>query len=79
MFSAKESVFKAVFSITGEWLRFDDVVLTIEPSRGSFEARVFPDRPLSRRATIGIIHGRFAVEQRLVFTVATVPNAVLVA
>lgn len=39
VFSAKESVFKAWFPLTGRWLEFDDVKVELHPN-GGFDARV---------------------------------------
>lgn len=42
LFSAKESVYKAWYPITGAWLGFEEAVLTFDPA-GSFRARVLPE------------------------------------
>ncbi|WP_151770124.1 4'-phosphopantetheinyl transferase family protein [Streptomyces abyssomicinicus] len=41
LFSAKESVYKAWYPLTGAWLGFEDAVLAFDPS-GTFRARVLP-------------------------------------
>jgi 4'-phosphopantetheinyl transferase EntD len=52
LFSAKESVYKAWFPLAGRWLGFEDAVLEIDPSEGTFDARLLVagpqllDRPL---------------------------------
>jgi 4'-phosphopantetheinyl transferase EntD len=40
LFSAKESIFKALYPIEGVWLGFDDAELTWQAERGVFRARV---------------------------------------
>jgi len=41
LFSAKESVYKAWFPLTGRWLGFEEADVTIEPD-GTFTARLVP-------------------------------------
>lgn len=51
LFSAKESVYKAWFPLTGSWLGFEDADVIIEPD-GTFTARlVTPARPSPMAAT----------------------------
>jgi 4'-phosphopantetheinyl transferase EntD len=45
VFSAKESVYKAWFPLTGRWLDFDQAVVTIDPDRGTFYARLLVPGP----------------------------------
>jgi len=40
LFSAKESVYKAWFQLTGRWLGFEEASLDIDPSAGTFSARI---------------------------------------
>jgi 4'-phosphopantetheinyl transferase EntD len=74
VFSAKESIFKAWFAITGNWLGFNDVVVTVTPPSGTFTARMLTDGPqiIHRQMSVD---GRFAVEERLVLTSATIRPA----
>lgn len=44
LFSAKESVYKAWFPITGRWLGFEDAHVTFD--EGGFTARILIDSPL---------------------------------
>lgn len=67
VFSAKESVFKAVFPGTRVFLEFDDVEIELEPEDGTFRAHGQTpelERLLSR------IDGRFAVGQLNLATTA---------
>ncbi|OKK21751.1 hypothetical protein AMK16_00095 [Streptomyces sp. CB00455] len=45
VFSAKESVYKAWFPLTGRWLGFDQAVVTVDPDRGTFHARLLVPGP----------------------------------
>lgn len=69
LFSAKESVYKAWYPLTGRWLGFDDARLSIDPGAGTFSARLLVDGtrtdggpPLTR------LTGRHAVTGGLVVT-----------
>lgn len=72
LFSAKESVFKAWYPLTGRWLDFEDVVLRIDPLGGTFcaalqvEAQVLGGLPSDR------FSGRWLVNGDLVLTTITV-------
>jgi 4'-phosphopantetheinyl transferase EntD len=73
LFSAKESVYKAWFPLTGRWLGFEDAELTFDPAAGTFDARVLIDGartdggpPLTELA------GRFVVHDGLLITAVTV-------
>jgi enterobactin synthetase component D / holo-[acyl-carrier protein] synthase len=68
LFSAKESVYKAWFPLTGRWLGFEDADVTIETD-GTFTARLLTEaRP--PRASFA---GRWLVRGGLVLTAITVP------
>jgi 4'-phosphopantetheinyl transferase EntD len=75
LFSAKESVYKAWFPLTGRWLGFEDAELTFDPMADTFGARILIDGartdggpPLTELA------GRFLVENGLLVTAVTVPQ-----
>lgn len=70
LFSAKEAFHKCQFPLTGEWLGFEDVAITIETLGGSHgEFTVFPQRPLALAAhTPPPWRGRFFLDERLVST-----------
>ncbi|PGH45754.1 4'-phosphopantetheinyl transferase [Micromonospora sp. WMMA1996] len=72
LFSAKESVYKAWYPLTGRWLGFEDAELTIDPA-GRFVARVLVD---GARADGGpplrVLHGRWLVARGLVVTAVAV-------
>lgn len=79
LFSAKESVYKAWFPLTGTWLGFEDADVTIEPD-GTFTARlVTPARPSPPAATLLAappptgFTGRWLAAAGLVLTSIVVP------
>jgi 4'-phosphopantetheinyl transferase EntD len=65
LFSAKESVYKAWFPLTGAWLDFDGADVAFDPSRGTFVARILAslagDAPRE-------LAGRFVVRDGLAVT-----------
>ncbi|MEV4494353.1 4'-phosphopantetheinyl transferase superfamily protein [Micromonospora arborensis] len=69
LFSAKESVYKVWYPLTGRWLGFEEARLSIDPTAGTFSVRLLVDGarrdsgpPLIRLA------GRFLVARGLVVT-----------
>ncbi|GAA2856975.1 putative 4'-phosphopantetheinyl transferase [Actinoplanes cyaneus] len=62
LFSAKESIYKAWFPVTGRWLGFEDASLTIDPEAGTFTGHILIDGPLTE------LRGRFTVSQGLILT-----------
>jgi 4'-phosphopantetheinyl transferase EntD len=66
LFSAKESVFKAWFGLTARRLEFEDAVLRIDPSRGTFDVRLLVDGPLRE------LRGRWAATDGLIATAVVV-------
>jgi 4'-phosphopantetheinyl transferase EntD len=57
LFSAKESVYKAWFPLTGQWLNFDDCAVTLHPDMRTFTARLFAERPSIASARIERFEG----------------------
>jgi 4'-phosphopantetheinyl transferase EntD len=74
LFSAKESIYKAWYPLSGRWLRFEDAYLIIDPV-GSFFAKLLidctfgDDRPLPTE-----IRGRFMVYNGFVATAVIIPS-----
>jgi len=68
LFSAKESVFKAWFPLTGAWLEFRDALVTFEPAAGTFSARLLVPGPLVDGRRVEVLAGRYAVANGLVVT-----------
>lgn len=62
LFSAKESVYKAWYPVTGRWLGFPDAALEIDPAAGTFVAHLLVPAPF------GTLTGRYLVDRGLVVT-----------
>ena len=85
LFSAKESVYKAWFPLTGRWLGFEDAELTIDPAAGTFAARILvADLSATDGAgpgvaqgagdpVPGVLGGRWLVSNGILLTAVTVP------
>ena len=72
VFSAKESVYKAWFSLTGRRLRFEDAVIVADPADGRLIARLMvPGPPGGRQLTR--LHGRWLAAGGLVLTTIVIP------
>ncbi|MEU2614804.1 4'-phosphopantetheinyl transferase superfamily protein [Micromonospora sp. NPDC007271] len=73
LFSAKESVYKAWYPLTGRWLGFEEAELSIDPASRSFTARLLVD---GTRADGGppltALHGRYLVADGLVVTAVSI-------
>jgi enterobactin synthetase component D / holo-[acyl-carrier protein] synthase len=68
LFSAKETVYKAWFPLTGRWLGFEDVSLTLRTD-GTFTARLLaPDAPYPS------FDGRWTIVDGLIATAITIPT-----
>ena len=67
VFSAKESLYKAYFPLTGAFLGFRDAEVALDPASGAFEARLVrgeaPDAAGRR-----VLAGRFALADGLAWT-----------
>ncbi|MFI0907738.1 4'-phosphopantetheinyl transferase [Streptomyces sioyaensis] len=75
LFSAKESVYKAWFPMTGRPLEFEDAFLTFDPDDGTFTARLLvPGWRLGDEVLTGF-QGRWAVRAGLIVTAVVVPAA----
>lgn len=72
VFSAKESVFKAWFPLTGAWLGFADVSLSLcgDDTAGEFRADLIIEPPLVDGVPLAAFAGRYAVARGLVVTAA---------
>jgi 4'-phosphopantetheinyl transferase EntD len=67
LFSAKESVYKAWYPLTGLWLGFEDVFVSIGAT-GTFEARFLVDGPLIDGVRVEQLLGRWAPGRGLLVT-----------
>ncbi|HVV20977.1 MAG TPA: 4'-phosphopantetheinyl transferase superfamily protein [Pseudonocardiaceae bacterium] len=71
LFSAKESVYKAWFPLTGRWLGFEDAEMTVNPD-GTFAARILIDGTTTDGgAPLTSMSGRWLVRDGLVLTAIT--------
>ncbi|WP_144122900.1 4'-phosphopantetheinyl transferase family protein [Catellatospora sichuanensis] len=73
LFSAKESVYKAWYPLTGRWLGFEEAVLTIDPAARTFRARLLTrGERMDGGVPLTGVAGRFLVTDRLILTAVTV-------
>lgn len=72
LFSAKESVYKAWFPLTGLWLDFVEADIEIAPETGRFSARLLVPGPVVGGERLGHFEGRWTVRHGLVTTAVTV-------
>ncbi|MBE8474697.1 4'-phosphopantetheinyl transferase family protein [Streptomyces justiciae] len=80
LFSAKESVYKAWFPLTGTWLDFAEADIEIlvdqgEFPRGRLRAELLVPGPVLAGQRRGVFEGRWTVRDGLVATSVVVPHA----
>jgi 4'-phosphopantetheinyl transferase EntD len=73
LFSAKESVYKAWFPLAQRWLGFEDANVTINPSDGTFRARLLVAAPAVGGSPVTGFAGRWLSRDRLILTAVTAP------
>ena len=77
LFSAKESVYKAWFPLTGRWLDFSeaDIEVSVDPGgrSGGLRAGLLVPGPVVDGRRIGTFDGRWSVRRGLVATAVSVP------
>ncbi|WP_392676436.1 4'-phosphopantetheinyl transferase [Streptomyces sp. LN785] len=71
LFSAKESVYKAWFPLTGSWLGFEEADITVDPATDSFRARLLVPGPTVAGTEWYGFTGRYGVSDGLVVTAVT--------
>jgi 4'-phosphopantetheinyl transferase EntD len=74
LFSAKESVYKAWFPITGQWLGFEDASITIGARNGRFSAQLLVGGPEVNGVALTGFSGRWLVGGGLIVTAIVVPR-----
>ncbi len=74
LFSAKESVYKAWFPLTRRWLGFEEAVITIDPTDGTFTARLLVAGPVLDDLRLTGFKGRWLARRGLVLTAIAVPG-----
>jgi 4'-phosphopantetheinyl transferase EntD len=73
LFSAKESVYKAWFPLTGRWLGFEDAELTFDPAAATFTATILIDGTRTDNGPpLTVLTGRYLLTRGLVTTALTV-------
>jgi 4'-phosphopantetheinyl transferase EntD len=75
LFSAKESVYKAWFPLTERWLDFDEASISVDPSAGTFSARLLVSGPVLDGRRLTTFAGRWLVRDGLVLTAIALPAA----
>lgn len=73
LFSAKESVYKAWFPLTGRWLGFEEALLSIDPRRGTFTARLVAPGLASDGTPLEAFTGRWLSDRGFILTAIAVP------
>ncbi|MFE2519054.1 4'-phosphopantetheinyl transferase family protein [Streptomyces mirabilis] len=78
LFSAKESVYKAWFPLTGKWLGFEEADIEVHADPGAvhcghFRAELLVPGPLVGGRRLGHFRGRWTVGQGLVATAVMIP------
>ncbi|MFI9052255.1 4'-phosphopantetheinyl transferase [Streptomyces sp. NPDC053427] len=68
IFSAKESVYKAWYPLTGRWLGFEEAHITLDPTDATFTARLLVPGPVVAGTAIGEFSGRWMVGAGLLMT-----------
>ncbi|MEU6223541.1 4'-phosphopantetheinyl transferase superfamily protein [Streptomyces sp. NPDC047042] len=79
LFSAKESVYKAWFPLTGEWLDFTEAEIDFTAAsgphpHGTFRARLLVPGPVLDGRRLGGFDGRWTVRGGLLATAVSVPH-----
>ncbi|MER6984953.1 4'-phosphopantetheinyl transferase superfamily protein, partial [Streptomyces carpinensis] len=79
LFSAKESVYKAWFPLTGRWLAFREADIEVAPDAGAprtgrFRAELLVPGPLVGGRRLTHFEGRWTVGTGLVATAVTIPH-----
>jgi 4'-phosphopantetheinyl transferase EntD len=75
LFSAKESVYKAWFPLTGRWLGFTDAAIAVSPADGTFEAQLLVAGAEAGGRTLAGFAGRWLARDGLIVTAIAVPAA----
>ncbi|WP_435058745.1 4'-phosphopantetheinyl transferase family protein [Streptomyces sp. bgisy060] len=75
LFSAKESVYKAWHPLSGRWLGFEDVSVTVDVTSQSFTAGLTQPGSLANGLWVTGFRGVWTVRRGLVLTAVSVPAA----
>jgi 4'-phosphopantetheinyl transferase EntD len=72
LFCMKESIYKAWFPLTGRWLGFEDAMVTVNPEKGTFSARVLVSAPTVAGRPLDRFDGRWLARDGLVLAAISV-------
>ncbi|MFG2880533.1 4'-phosphopantetheinyl transferase [Streptomyces sp. NPDC048337] len=75
VFSAKESVYKAWYPITGRWLDFDEVMITVDAEARTFHARLLVPGPTVDGTRLTAFNGTWLARRGLLITAIALPRA----
>lgn len=73
LFSAKESVYKTWFPLSGRWLGFESADILIDPHENTFTARLLVSGPLVNGSPLTVLNGRWLADRGLLVTAAVIP------
>ena len=73
LFSAKESVYKAWFPLTGTWLGFHDAHISVDADNGTFDVRLLVAGPTVEGRELTGFTGRWLARDGLVLTAIAMP------
>ena len=73
LFSAKESVYRAWFPLTGRWLGFEEAEVAISPD-GRFSARLMVPGPVLDGKELTVFDGRWLARKGRIVTTIAVPG-----
>lgn len=68
LFSVKESVYKAWFPVTGEWLGFEEVHVRFDLEEDAFTARLQKPGTRPDGERLGLLRGRFRIAEGLILS-----------
>jgi 4'-phosphopantetheinyl transferase EntD len=74
LFSAKESVYKTWFPLTGTFLEFEEAVVEFHPEHGTFDAHLLVPGPRWGDTPLNNFSGRWAVHAGYALTAITIPT-----
>ena len=74
LFSAKESVYKAWCPLAHRWLGFEDAAIEVDPTSGTFEARLLVPGPDVGGGALAGFAGRWMARDGLVVTAIALPT-----
>lgn len=75
LFSAKESIYKAWFPLTGAWLDFTDCALHVDPVRRTFTGRLLVPGPSVDGHRLDGFQGRWSIHGGHILTAVHVPRS----